>query len=90
MKTIQTVLLRKDCSLGLDTQNQTFRGLCPWQMRGLLCYFNFQEKTAKLAQICTCCALSDVYRHLLHISKHLLGLFMCLSPQAYFKGLGRL
>lgn len=32
MKTIRTVLLRKDCSLGLDTQNQTFvacvRGKC--------------------------------------------------------------
>lgn len=57
-------------------------------MWGLLHYFNFQGNPANLAPIHTCCAWSDVHKHLPHISKRLGCLFMGLSPQACLKDLG--
>lgn len=57
-------------------------------MWGLLHYFNFQGNPANLAPIHTCCAWSDVHKHLPHISKRLGCLFMGLSPEACLKDLG--
>lgn len=83
MKTIQTILLRKNHSLGLDTQNQTFMVSvhCKWEV--FYVTLTFKEEQLNKLKLHTCWALSDVYGH-----QQMFGSpFVCLSPQAYFKDL---